>query len=122
MVDLAKPAVPWKRYSFIAAGILLLCAPLGYIGVRVYRKWEPKRLAVRAEAFLEKKDYKSAILTTRRGLTINPNNPDCYRVLAKIAEKFGSSDAVSLRQRAATLQPKSPEASLGSSGNGDAFR
>jgi len=112
MVNLAKRASLWKRYSFIFAGTLVICAVLAVAGVYAYRKVQPRRLALRAEAYLEKKDYKSAALTARRGLAIDASSVECYRALARGAEKLGVSEALTFRQRLAALQPKSPEASL----------
>ncbi|MDQ6765790.1 MAG: hypothetical protein M3Z22_06795 [Verrucomicrobiota bacterium] len=74
-------------------------------GHRYYRHWEQGRLEREANAFFEKGDNRSAILTAQRALQINPSNVAACRILAEISERLNSRGAIDWRHRVVDLLP-----------------
>jgi hypothetical protein len=84
----------------------------GYGGWQLYKKWEPPRLAKRAQRYLEQGNLADARLAIGQALNINPNDIAVNRLMADIAEKSSDSSAVGLRSRLMDLQPESLNAAL----------
>ncbi|HZJ14239.1 MAG TPA: hypothetical protein VFD27_04270 [Chthoniobacteraceae bacterium] len=106
-----------KRSSFtrpfrIATASVLILMAAGYGGWQLYKKWEPPRLAKRAQRYLEQGNLADARLAIGQALNINPNDIAVNRLMADIAEKSSDSSAVGLRSRLMDLQPESLNAAL----------
>jgi tetratricopeptide (TPR) repeat protein len=112
MVDIAKKQRPWARYALIAVAIVGLCIAAYFGGRHQYRRWRSAQIARQAQAFFDKHDLNSAALAAQRGLRINKDSADCWKVLADTAEAFGRREAIYSRMRVVDLQPGSSEAIL----------
>jgi predicted Zn-dependent protease len=97
--------VRWGRRFAVA----VLVAALAFGGYRVYGSWRERNLARQTREFFAHGDYKSAVLVARHLLQLNQNNVAACRVMAEAAELAGRSEAISWRQRVATLEPNVPE-------------
>src|SRR5689334_2932684 len=91
---------------------LLALAALGFVGLKIYRRVEPDRLARRAREYMEKGDYLNATLTLRRALDVNPTNRTAIRQMAEMAEKLQSPAALNWRRSLAELNPGNAEDAL----------
>ena len=95
-----------------SVGGLLLFILLCWGGFRMYRQWQEGHLVRRAAAFMSGGDVKTAGLTVRRALQLNPNNVDATRLLAELAEKTGDRAAMDLRRKVVELNPGSFDDSI----------
>jgi len=102
----------FRRHFCIATASVLILVAAGYGGWRFYKKWEPPRLAKRAQRYLEQGNFADARLAIGQALNINPNDVAVIRLVAEIAEKSSDSSAVGLRRRLMDLQPRSLNAAL----------
>lgn len=88
--------------------ILLAVVALGLVawqGPKVYRIWHRDHLILQAREALARKDYRSASFAARNVLVSDGANLEACRVMADIAERAGSRDALWWRSRVATLDP-----------------
>ena len=67
------------------------------------RRWQLRRLSAEGNALVDRGDFKRAGLAARRILQIDSERPEGMRILARIAERFGSRTAIELRQRVVSL-------------------
>src|SRR6266704_252876 len=67
--------------------VIVLVILLGWGGCRAYERWEEGHQVRQATAFLERGDFKSAGLSTRRALQLNVNSTGAMRIMAQLAEK-----------------------------------
>jgi tetratricopeptide (TPR) repeat protein len=88
----------------IVAAVLVLLVGGAFAGRKIYKTQQPKRLANKAREFLQRDDFRNAVLTARRALQIDPRNVDANNVMAELAERFGARDALQWRQRVADIQ------------------
>lgn len=100
--------VRWGRRLGCLLALLAFC----FGCYRGYGALREKHLAKQTQEFLAQGDYRSAVLVARRVLQLNPNNVAACRVMAEAAEIAGRGEALSWRQRVATLQPHVPENEL----------
>src|ERR1051325_1979260 len=94
-----------KRLLIIAAVVLVILAAGVWFGRPYYRRHQEQRLAVQAQAFLQKKEYSKAWLSVRRLFQINPNNVVASRIMADLAELSHSPHALVWRRKVAELDP-----------------
>ncbi len=71
-----------------------------------YRSWKHSRFLRQAERQFGSGNYPSAALSARKAVEISPADPAGLRLLACIAEKTGSVEALELRRQVAELQPE----------------
>src|SRR5689334_4842533 len=93
MVDIARKS-SFRSNVLLTIGVLLLLVGLFFGGKRLYRKYEPMRLAGRASTLIQKGDETNARLTLRRALGINPNDVGSLRLMAELADKHRDPSAV----------------------------
>jgi predicted Zn-dependent protease len=74
-----------------------------------YSLFESRHLTRRAEAYLGSHDLRSAMLSARRALQLNPENTAAIRLLGKIGEESGDKSALDWRRKAVELNPHSSE-------------
>ncbi len=86
-----------KVIGWTVAVILVLTFG-GIFGYRAFSSWQQRRLVAQGNAFVQQNDLKRANLNGRRIVQLNPENPDGYRILARVAEKTGSPSAIDLRR------------------------
>ncbi len=93
--------------------IILLCCTVvgvaGYAGHRSYKVWKQKHLLAMARQFYAKGDAKSAQLSLRQALSVNPMNVEANRLAAEVAQAARSSEALIWRSRVVELNPKSTD-------------
>ena len=94
----------WWLKPLLALAALVV---LGFVGLKMYRRIEPDRLARRARGYVEQGDFLNAALTLRRALEINPTNRAAIRLMAEMAEKMQSPAALNWRRVLAELNPGS---------------
>ncbi len=87
----------------------LLLAILAFGSYRGYGVWRERHLAKQTREFLAKGDYQSAVLVACHLLELNQNNVAACRVMAETAALAGRGEAISWRQRVASLEPNAPE-------------
>lgn len=83
--------------------IILVLSVGGVLGYRTFRAWQQRKLIAQGNAFANQGDFKRANLNARRILQLNPENADGFRLLARVAEKTGSSGAIDARRRVVDL-------------------
>lgn len=74
-------------------------------GSQKYNQSQQIHLIKQAHEFEAKGDYRSAIVTIRRVLQLNPNNLEAVRMLALQADRFNSPVALQWMRRLAELEP-----------------
>lgn len=83
--------------------VILLLSVGGVFGYKTFRSWQQRRLTAQGNAFANQGDFKRAALNARRILQLDPDNPDGYRLLARVSEKAGSPSATELRRHVMDL-------------------
>src|SRR5690349_3839602 len=89
-------------------GILLLIVILAgtcWMGYRGYQVWRQNRLVHQARVFLDRGEFRSAVLSARQALVYKPSDVRACEVMAGVAEKARSPEGVFWRGRIAELQP-----------------
>ncbi len=76
-----------------------------WMGRTPYRNWKQKRFLAEARASLAKADFRTAVLSARKTLEINPSNREAARIMAGITEQFKFSEAIFWRHRILELEP-----------------
>jgi len=97
------------KIVFWTAAIIILIVVLAVLGGRTIRNWQQRRLIAQANALVDKDDLRHASLDARRLLQINPENAEGARIMARIAERTGSSSAVEWRRRVVNLGVADPD-------------
>jgi predicted Zn-dependent protease len=80
----------------LAAGVFGGARPL-------YRSYQEKRAVAQAQVFLAQEEYSKAALSARRALLYNPRNLEACRLIAQMAERAGSPEALEWWRRVADL-------------------
>jgi tetratricopeptide (TPR) repeat protein len=94
------------RFMVAVAFLLILFIPAGgWFGWTAYHHIAEKHDQAQAEAFLANHDYRSAVLSARQTLAINPANLSACRIMAQIADLSSSPSAVAWQQRVVAVQP-----------------
>jgi hypothetical protein len=91
----------------IIAGALLVfgLAGLWFYARPAYKHHRETRALEQAKSFLSQGDYRSASLSARQALQVNPRSMEACRMLAEVAERSRSPDALDLRRRIVELAP-----------------
>lgn len=89
--------------------IILLLSVGGVVGFRIFRAWQERKLIAQGNAFAIQGDFKRASLNARRILQLNSESAEGFRLLARVAEKTGSSAAIDARRRVVDLGAATPE-------------
>jgi len=96
----------WQTWAVLAC--LIGAIGFGYkYGLPRYRQYVEQNYALQSQQFLTKGDFPRAMLRARQLLTLNPDNPVAIRVIADVADYFGSPYALQWRQRLVFLHPDS---------------
>jgi predicted Zn-dependent protease len=89
----------------VAVVALLGLAVTGWFGRSYYRHYQEKRDQAQAQAFLVKGDYRSAMLSARQALQLNPTNVPACRVMAAIADLSHSPAVLDWQKRIVETEP-----------------
>jgi tetratricopeptide (TPR) repeat protein len=102
-------AVTWVSLVAVlalAAGIYIAWPRISHC----YGTWNASRRAARAADFLEKKDFRSALITAQNALRADPNNHQATLVVAETLESVGAlRGAMAWRRRLDVLKPGDAE-------------
>ena len=104
-----------RTFIKLALGIpcgLILIIFLLWGGCHAYEIWEEGHQVRRSAAFLSGGDGKSAVLSARRALQLNPNNAPAMRVMAQIAEEARDRAALGWRRKVMELESRSTQDAL----------
>jgi len=94
----------WPWLAGIVIGLLVLAAT-GWLGRSAYRHFKERHEQAQAQAFLAKGDYRSALLSARQALTLNPTNVPVCRVMAALADLSHSPTALDWQRRIVQTEP-----------------
>jgi tetratricopeptide (TPR) repeat protein len=100
-----------KWWLPLIIGLVLIAGAI-YAGRKLYGRIEPERLARRAQALIEKKDYRGALITLSRALQINNNSESATRAMTDLMEKLEAPQTSEWHRRLSELN---------ASGNADAM-
>lgn len=89
----------------VAAAVILLLVVASRWGSTKYGSTQQAHILEQAKAFEAKGDYRSAILSVRRVLQLDPNNVEATRMLAYHADRANSPSALTWMKRLADLEP-----------------
>lgn len=103
-----SPFPRWWLKPLITLVVLLAAIAVAFL---LYRRIEPARLARKAHAYLEKGEYREALLTAQHALKIDLNSRAAAEAMVEITEKLRVPEALEWRRRMSELNPGSaPEA------------
>jgi len=97
-----------RRFRIQLVGILItlvLLAVAGWFSRSFYHHFKEKRNAAQAQAFLAAGDYRSAMLSARTALLLNPANVSACRVMATIADLSRSPAVLDWQREIVRLDP-----------------
>ena len=93
------------KFLLIGSVVLAMLSVAGFFFLQNFRRIRQQRVIERAQAFLDKKDGAQAVLSLRRALQMNPRNLAATRMMADLAEKTASKQAIFWRRSVAELEP-----------------
>jgi Flp pilus assembly protein TadD len=96
----------WQTWAMLVCLIAVIGLAHKYVLPR-YHKHVERNYAMQAERFAAKGDFSRAILRARQLLNMNADNTTAIRVIADVADYFGSPYALQWRQRLVFLNPDS---------------
>ncbi|MBV9010033.1 MAG: hypothetical protein JO354_12835 [Verrucomicrobia bacterium] len=91
-----------KIFLALLAVIALLTAGT-YTGVRMFHRWQERRLLAEANALVNEGKYNRATVDAQQVLQFNAQSAGANRVLADVGERTGARAAIDFRRRAAQL-------------------
>jgi Flp pilus assembly protein TadD len=89
----------------VAVAVILIIVIASRWGFTKYDTTQQSHILEQAKAFEAKGDYRSAILSLRRILQLDPDNIEATRMLAKQADRANSPSALTWMKRLADLEP-----------------
>jgi predicted Zn-dependent protease len=101
-----------KRYRVALIGVPLLLGIGLAGGYKLYKIYQPPRLAQQARVFIDKRDYINASLVLQRARKLNPEDVTCTQLIAEVTESLDDPSAVAWRSRLVEYQPGSLQAVL----------
>jgi tetratricopeptide (TPR) repeat protein len=97
--------LPRRKWWLLPAVVLVALIACGFASLKLYRHFEPQRLARRAKEMMQAGDFRGAALTLRRAIQINAGSYDATRLMADLMESMHASQAIVWRRRTAALNP-----------------
>jgi tetratricopeptide (TPR) repeat protein len=91
--------------SYLAVAVLAAIAATVLFGPDLYRSWKHDRLVRQARDFIKAEDVGNAAICLRKALLSNPSSRDASRLMADLAEKARSREAINWRSRLVDLEP-----------------
>jgi Flp pilus assembly protein TadD len=85
--------------------VMAVVAAGGWFGRKAYKRSTERRLVTEASQYLEKKDFRNAVLCLQRAIQVNPVSAPASVMMADMLESAGAPAALSWRIRAAQLEP-----------------
>jgi len=96
------------RKILVFAVVMAVVAGAGWFGRKAYKRLTERRLIAQANQYLEKKDFKNAVLCVQRAIQLNPVSGKAGRVMADTLEAVGMPAALSWRVHSAKYDPGNP--------------
>ncbi|MGA2854553.1 MAG: hypothetical protein ABSE90_10550 [Verrucomicrobiota bacterium] len=96
-----------KRWqTWVTLACLVAAMVFGYkYGLPRYRQYVERNYAMQAQRYAASGDFSRALLRAQQVLVMNPNDTTGIRVIADLADYFGSPYALQWRQRLVALNP-----------------
>ena len=111
-----------KKILALGLVLILVMAGGGFAAYKGYRSVRHARLIKQAKAFLAKPDDRKALLCVKRALAYNSRDVEACRMMAQLAERAGSRDAVFWRNRVVEYKTNSTDDQLALAQTALAFR
>ena len=92
----------WTTASVV---VLLALAAAAWFGRDFYRNFKEQRSLAQAQAFLAQGDFRSALLSARQTLQLNPTNVPACRVMAAVADLSHSPAVLDWQRRVVQTEP-----------------
>jgi predicted Zn-dependent protease len=104
----------FRKYPFlgwIAVGILTvgLAMAIWFLPGKL-SSWQQRRLLTSAQAFLQRRDLRSAMVSCQQLIQLNPNSIDAYQLLISIDEQVNSPQTVTWASKIVELSKNDPNA------------
>jgi tetratricopeptide (TPR) repeat protein len=100
------PARCWIATSILVVALTLM---IGLFSGQ-FSSWQQRRLLTSAQAFLQRGDLRSAMVSCQQLIKLNPNYIDAYRVLISIDEQVNSPRAITWASKIVELSKNDPNA------------
>jgi len=94
-----------ERRLWIITGAVVALAAAGWFGRPAYRHFKEQHSVNQAQAFLARRDYRSAYLSVRQALLINSNNVQACGIMVKLADAAQSPTVLYWQRRVVELEP-----------------
>lgn len=91
--------------SGVVALAVLLGAGLWFFGRPMYHRWKERRFLAQGQAYLQKSELANAWICGVQAISLNSKNPATCRLLAEVAERRKSPQAIQMRRQVAELEP-----------------
>ena len=91
------------KIFLVLLGVIVLLTVGTYTGVRMFHRWQERRLLAEANALVKEGKYNRASFEAQQVLQFNAQSAGANRVLADVAERTGMRAAIDFRRRAAEL-------------------
>ena len=101
----------FRLFLGVVGGIFVI-GLLSWGGLRLYHTWQERHLVRRAAGFLGGNDFKTAALSARRALQLNPESQEAARMMATIAERSGDGTELGWRRQVFERAPSSIDDAL----------
>src|SRR5262245_51090898 len=89
----------------LAVAIIIVAISAAWTGRDAYKRWKLNRLLTRSQECLARGDQRDAFLNLQQAVQSNPENLRACRMMAEMAERFRSPNAVEWRSRVVKLEP-----------------
>jgi Tfp pilus assembly protein PilF len=91
----------------VITGVLVFLGLLGlwFYARPAYNQHRETRAVGQAKSYLAKGDYRNAALSARQALQVNPRNLEACRMMAELADRSHSPEALDWRRRIVELAP-----------------
>src|ERR1017187_6838739 len=95
----------WWIWSAVIVVVLLAVAATAWFGRSAYKNYKERRSQAQAQAFLAKGDFRSAVLSARQALQLNPTNVPACRIMAASADLSHSPTMLDWQRRIVLTEP-----------------
>src|SRR5678816_3147769 len=97
--------LPRRKWWLLPTAVLVALIACGIASVKLYRHFEPQRLARRAQEMIKAGDLHGAALSLTRAIQINANSYMATKAMADLMQSTHTPQAIGWRRRTALLNP-----------------
>ncbi len=94
-----------QRTALLLGVLLVVALGVWFLARPTYRGFKERRAVASAQAFLAKGDARNAALSARQALSLNTNNVEACKIMARVAELSRAPQVLDWRRRIAELSP-----------------